>query len=472
MKAEIINVGSDIINGDRIEQNSCYISKQLFMNGLHISRQTNVGSRIASLKKALLHASHKSQLVIITGGLGPLSEDITTEAFCSEFNLKTVAEISALEKIKSYFAEKDRTVSDAFFSQAYIPKGSVAIPNDKGWAPGYYITIGMTTFVVMPGEFSQMQHMFDTYVITGIVNSEERVSEFKTLNVILSEDAELSKKISDVVSSGNPRIAPYKDNYEYKIKILSKGRESGNAKLLCRNAVGRIKEVFGENVYGENYDNIAEKTVELLKEKSMTVSTAESCTGGLVSAKIVSVAGASSVFEFGVCTYSNQMKNLALGVSEKTLKVYGAVSGQTAAEMAIAVKEMSGASIGVSVTGVAGPGQSENKPAGLVFYAIFDGEKVYVLRLGLDGKVLSRNEIRNITVTAVLDSLRRYLISSPNIIGNGTEKGQDIRVIDYSECIRKSMNGKKTDRKITVRKSDIFSDEEMSLMMNQIFNGD
>lgn len=469
MDAEIINVGTDLINGDRLDYNSKYILKSMSNSGVEVNWQTNIRGKLGLVSKALTTASYRSRLIIVIGGLGPFQEDVTKEAFCRTFNLKLVLNKESLSKIKKHYAELGKDVPKSVIGHAYVPKGCSVIPNETGLTPGCFITIGESQFVLLPGNFSEMKNMFDKYILPDISEISNKFYVSKTVNVVLPDRYIIEEKLRSVFALSNPKVSLYEENNEYKIKIICFGESSISANNLCDSVANKIKILLGENVYGEDYNSITQKTVELLKKRHLTVSTAESCTGGLVSSLIVSEPGASEVFELGTCTYSNRMKTLALDVNSKTVRSHGAVSGETAAEMAIGMQKLSNASVAISVTGVAGPAESENKPAGLVYLGLCNGEKVWVFKLKVNMIKPERNAIRNITAITAIDILRRYLIKSKNIVPFGSVIGEPINVIDYKDCVEKTIYKFSANNNRLKHTEKLFSDGELSDFINETF---
>lgn len=472
MNAEIINVASDILIGDRVDLNSNYIAKNLSMCGIKINAKTTVGGKQSTLSKALTTASFRSQLVIITGGLGPLEQDITRQTFCLTFNLKLTLDKESLIKIENHYHALGRETSEAVIKQAYVPKGSTVFPNEVGLIPGCSIIVGETRFILLPGNFNDMKLILDKYVLPLIIDESDVVCNTKILNVVSLSRLTIEEKLGGLLHSNNPKATLIEGNCEYKIKVFSYSDNEAVSSDLCESYADKIIKKLGENVYGENFNSVSEKVIELLKQKNKKIAVAESCTGGLVAANLVSVSGASDVFDFSACTYSNKMKSLALNVNPKTIEIYGAVSAQTAAEMAIGMKEISGADIALSVTGVAGPHTSENKPVGLVYFGLFDGKKVWTFKFKINNSREDRNIIRNISAVTAVDIVRRYLINSPVIQNNGTEPNEKVNPLDYVECVNKTLRLTEKENKKITKTQNVFSDEELTDYINQIFSND
>lgn len=467
MNAEIINIGSEIMSGMVINTNAAFISKNLDALGIKVNWVSAIGSDLHSISKALNTASMRSSLVIVTGGLGPFLNDNTKKACCNIFNLKLIMHKGSRKKIIEHYQKLEKDIPEAILQNAYIPKNASVIANDLGLVPGFYFAYGKTDFVFLPGTPAEMELMFEKYVMPLIVQDNNLICGTRTVNIASISKFLVEKKISSLLKGNNPKVVLFETHNECKIKVTATSENSIVANNLCDSTVAKIKQELGDNVYGVEYNNVSEKAVELLKINGKTVATAESCTAGLISALITSVPEASRIFSFGVSTYSNKMKILALNVKSETIENYGAVSGHTAAEMAIGVKDMSGDSIGISITGVAGPAKSEAKPVGLVYIGLADGEKVWVFKRQIDKRKLQRNIIRDIASSTAMDILRRYLENSKSIIPFGTQRDKEIHIVDFDSLILKSIEKDDKSVDFTTNQS-VFSDDELAEQMNKI----
>lgn len=296
-----------------------------------------------------------------------------------------------------------------------MPVGATIFANAHGTAPGLALSENGKTAILLPGPPSEMKPMFDESVVPYLMGFSDKVLVSHNLRLFGTGESQVEEILYDLMkNSSNPTVAPYAKKGEVTLRVTAAGDTAEECEKLIAPVVAQIEDKLGQFIYGIDVANLQTAVVEALKEKHLSVATAESCTGGLISQRITQVAGASDVFGCGVCSYSNEIKQSILHVSGDTLMEFGAVSKQTAAEMAQGVRQISGADIGVSTTGVAGPGGgSEEKPVGLVYIAI-DSEKVSkVIKLNLQrGRVDDREHIRHMSAQHVfqmiLDALKSY----------------------------------------------------------------
>ena len=402
MKAEILAVGTEILLGDILNTNAQYLSKQLALIGINVYNQAVVGDNHERLLEAFSLAFKRADLVITTGGLGPTVDDITKETGADYFGLKMVKDKTAEKNVCDYF--KGREMPESNKKQSFIPEGAAVFYNHHGTAPGCMIEKNGKILVMLPGPPYEAAPMFEEYVLPFLKSKSESTIISKVLHLSGIGEAAAAEKINDIMnSSENPTVAPYAKPNEMIFRISAKGENEEQAKEIMTPVIKEIYSRLGEYIYGEDDCTLEEAVVKRLKEKNYTIATAESCTGGLIAGKIVDYPGASEVFIDGVVSYSNESKIKRLGVSEDTLNKYGAVSEQTAKEMAEGVKKALGADVGVSSTGVAGPGGgTAEKPVGLVYIAVSVKNHTTVKKLNLRG---TRNRIRGRVVTEVMTLL-------------------------------------------------------------------
>ena len=375
---EILSVGTEILLGDILNTNSQYLSRALADMGISVLRHTTVGDNHARLAEAVRTALGRSDIVISTDGLGPTPDDITAEVCCREFGFELEFNAQVAEKIKSYFASKNIDMPESNLKQAYVPKGGDVFDNKNGTAPGMGMKKDGKCLVILPGPPHEMQALFEESVKPYLAEYSGYTivsHEIRTMGIGESSLAELC---SDLLESENPTVAPYCKIGEALLRVTAKARTSEEAEALIAPVIDEIRSRAGEYIYGIDCRNVEDALVPLLKEAGLTIATAESCTAGLIAKRITDIPGASSVFKHGIITYANEVKEKALGVSHETLDKYGAVSEETAREMAAGVRRVTGADIGISVTGFAGPdADEEGKAPGLIYVAL-DSENAAV----------------------------------------------------------------------------------------------
>lgn len=423
MKAEIIAVGTELLLGNILNTNAQYLSQELALLGYDVYYQSVVGDNFNRVKDCITQAINRSDAVIITGGLGPTPDDLSKEAAAAALGLELFEDEASLNAIKSIFEKSGRAMADSNRKQALFPKENCVIfPNANGTAPGCVMTAQNGSIVIlMPGVPYEMKQMFETSAKPLLKQRSDKIIVSKNVNVAGLGESYLASLIPEFFEQTDPTVSPYCKPGQVTLRVTSSARTVEEATKKCQNTVDALTEKLGKNVYGIDEPDLETVVVRKLKQHGLKLATAESCTAGKISAAITSVAGASCVFDFGASTYSNEMKQKLLGVKENTLKKFGAVSAETACQMSEGIKNFSGADLGLSVTGVAGPGQSENKPAGLVYISLCDGKRTWVEKLMVVKAENDREKVRNNTVTAALDLVRRYLDYLPSILPGETD---------------------------------------------------
>lgn len=409
MIVEILCVGTELLLGDIVNTNAQYIAKRLADMGISVYHHSVVGDNPERLKKAYELAFSRADLVITTGGLGPTKDDLTKEIAAEYFGKKLVLHEESLETIKSYFKKTNRKMTDNNVKQAYLPENSVIILNNNGTAPGCIIDEESKIVVMLPGPPREMKPMLEDTVIPYLQKYQDGILVSKILRVIGVGESTAEDMIKDLISNqSNPTIAPYAKRGEVTFRITAKAKTQDDAVNLIKPMENEVRRRLGDNVYGEGDTNLEDVVAELLIKNKLTIAAAESCTGGMVSARFINYPGISKVFMEGAVTYSNEAKMSRLGVKNKTLDKYGAVSGEIAAEMAEGIAKSAGTDIGISTTGIAGPGGgTEEKPVGLVYLGLYFKGKIKTKKLNLNG---DRENIRFRSTVILLDWLRRELL--------------------------------------------------------------
>jgi len=413
MRAEILAVGTELLMGQIANTNAQYISSRLPNVGIGVYYHDVVGDNPERLKQCLALALSRSDIVILTGGLGPTQDDLTKETVAEAVNRKLVLDQESIDKMTAFFTGRNKTMTKNNIKQAYLPEGSIIIRNKNGTAPGCIIEEGEKVIIMLPGPPSEMKPMFDESVMPYFAAKSEFRLDSRFLRIFGIGESAMEDMLIDLIDTQtNPTIAPYAKDGEVTLRITARYEKNSFDEDIITPVENEIRRRLGDAVYSNDNCNIEEVAAKLLMESKMTLSLAESCTGGMVAVKLTEIPGISAVFDRGAITYSNRSKVEELGVKQETLDQYGAVSEQTAKEMAEGIRRVSLTDIGISVTGVAGPdGGTPEKPVGTVYIALSYKNGVYSHKLELWG---SRNRIRNVTCLHVFDMLRRHLEKHTN----------------------------------------------------------
>ncbi|HBG8503209.1 TPA: competence/damage-inducible protein A [Clostridioides difficile] len=415
MKAEIISVGTEILLGDIVNTNSQFLAKELASLGIEVYHQSTVGDNKQRLLECFDESLKRSDFVITTGGLGPTGDDMTKETAAEYFGQKLELHKLSLEVLESFFVKTGKKMAENNMKQVYFPKDAIVLKNNNGTAPGAILKKDGKFIIVLPGPPREMKAMFNESVKPYLQQFTNEMLVSKTLRLYGIGESNLELEILDIINEQtNPTVALYAKELEVTIRITAKAENEREAFKLIKPVEEKIKSRVGKYVYTEGDISISEGETaledavsKLLVEKNLTIAVAESCTGGLVSSSLINYPGISSVFLEGCVTYSNDSKMKRLGVKRETLEEFGAVSEQTAIEMAEGVAKGLKANIGISTTGVAGPGGgTKEKPVGLVYTAIYINGKTIVKKNIFNG---DRRKIRLRATRDLLNELRIQL---------------------------------------------------------------
>lgn len=411
MKAEIICVGTELLLGDILNTNAQFLAKELAALGITVHHQWVVGDNEGRLAQLIDQAMERSDLLVFSGGLGPTADDLTKETVARCFDDTLHLEPSILEGIRAYFAATGRHMPPNNEKQAMVPTKGGWFENHNGTAPAVWFRKGAKRAVLLPGPPSELKPLWTEQVGPFLADGRQ-VLHSLTLRITGIGESHVEEKVGHLFENENPTAAIYAKTGEVQIRITARAASHAEGEKACRAYAEHFRAILGDVIYGEDANDLEHTLVQTLAEKGLTVATAESCTGGLVSQRITRVSGSSEVFGFGFCTYANEAKHKLLGVSEKTLATVGAVSWQTAAQMAMGAARVSGADIAVSLTGIAGPGGgTAEKPVGLVYVGAVRGEDVYVAKLLLGNR--DRQSIRTGAANRALDFARRLALGLP-----------------------------------------------------------
>ena len=406
--AEILCVGTELLLGEVINTNAAYIAAKLADLGVSVYHQTVVGDNPARLRAELSEALSRCDLVVMTGGLGPTYDDLTKETAAELFGKKLVMDERALDDIKTYFTRTGRVMVESNAKQALVPEGSTVLYNMWGTAPGMIIEgtgeLSGRCAILLPGPPREMRNMFDYYVIEYIAERSESRIVSKNIHLIGIGESAAEEKLKDLIGeSTNPTLAPYAKDGEVRFRVTASAKTTDEAEKMCDVLVQRVCESEVKDfIYGVDVGSVENAVVKELIRERETLATVESCTGGLIAKRITDLAGVSAVYLGGAVTYANEAKEKIVGVKHETLLAYGAVSEQTAREMAEGIRVALGADYGISTTGIAGPGGgTPDKPVGTVYIAVASKDETRVKRLSLP-PMRDREYIRTASATNAL----------------------------------------------------------------------
>lgn len=410
MKCEIIAVGTELLLGNIVNTNARYLSQKLAELGIDVFYHVVVGDNLQRLSDTIKESLLRADLIITSGGLGPTVDDLTKEGAAKALGLELLPDEGSLRKIEGMFKAMGRPMTENNIKQAYIPKGAVILENDNGTAPGVLIEKDGKIIIMLPGPPKELYPMFEDKVLPYLRTKVSSTIRSRMLRVIGVGESTAEDMLKEIFKNQtNPTIAPYAKDGEVHLRITAKSNTVEEAEILIDNMELSVREILGENIYGYDEETLEAVVLKLLQERKLTLSLAESCTGGLVANRLTDVPGSSASLMCGVVSYSNEAKIKLLGVKEDTIREFGAVSNETAGEMADGIRKTAGTDIGVSITGIAGPdGGSKEKPVGLCYIGVSFGDKLTVHRIMLTG---NRKRIKWNTSSRALDLLRRELLS-------------------------------------------------------------
>ena len=407
--AEILSVGTELLLGDIVNTNAQFLSQELAKLGINVYIETTVGDNPARLAAAYRDGFARADLIITTGGLGPTDDDLTKEVAAEVFGRRLVEDADSLAALERHFAKSASKITANNFKQALIPEGATVLPNANGTAPGCMLEADGKILIMLPGPPNECVPMFLDEVAPRLKKYTDSVFVSRVLHLVGIGESAAETAIKDMLDAQtNPTIAPYAKTSEAILRITSKAANETEAAKLIEPVAQELYARLGPYIYGEGDTTLAETVVRLLIAKNLTIACAESCTGGLLTSAMVDIAGSSAALLEGAVTYANAAKVQRLGVQAETLAAHGAVSPQTAKEMAEGIAKTSGADIGISTTGIAGPdGGTAEKPVGLVYVGLSYNGRTDVLELNLTG---NRRKVRERAVVHALDMLRKAVL--------------------------------------------------------------
>lgn len=410
MTIELICVGTEILLGNIVNTNAAYLAEKCAALGLSSYFQTVVGDNEERLTGVLTDAVSRSDIVILSGGLGPTEDDITKEVAAKVCGKELRGDEHSMERIAEYFAARDIFPTENNWKQAMVPEGAIVLDNDNGTAPGIIIETEQSKVILLPGPPGELIPMFEDKVVPYLQKLTPGVIQSKTVKICGVSESGVETAVKDLIDKQtNPTIATYAKTGEVHIRVTAAAETAQKATKLIKPVVKELKSRFGQDIYTTDEETTLEKAVvDLLLANDLTVTCAESCTGGMLSSRLINVPGISEVYKSGYITYSNKAKRNLLGVKKSTLQKYGAVSSQTAKEMAKGAATISKADVGVAITGIAGPdGGTKEKPVGLVYIACNVKGNITVQEYGFKG---NRTKIREGAVSAALKLMRTCIL--------------------------------------------------------------
>lgn len=412
MTAEIICVGTELLLGNIVNTNAAFLSEKLAYLGINCYFQTVVGDNRDRLLSVINTALSRADILIFSGGLGPTEDDLTKETVAEALGKKLIRDKWAEQEIADYFALRGRIPTDNNWKQADVIEGCEILYNKNGTAPGIFVSEGEKTVILLPGPPLELKSMFTDSVMPKLQQKCGQVFYSQTVKIVGPGESSVETQILDMLDTqDNPTIAPYAKTGEVHLRVTARAKDEKEAREKTAPVVEELYRRFGNAVYTTDADETLEMALtKLLMKKKYTMTTAESCTGGMIAARMVNAPGVSAVLKSGLITYANEAKEELLGVSHDTLEKFGAVSRETAEEMAEGAVKAAHTDAAVAVTGIAGPdGGTKEKPVGLVYIGVNVRGNVEVREYHFSG---SRQKIRESVTAAALTFLREKLLAS------------------------------------------------------------
>lgn len=412
MTAEIICVGTELLLGNIVNTNAAFLSEKLAYLGINCYFQTVVGDNRDRLLSVINTALSRADILIFSGGLGPTEDDLTKETVAEALGKKLIRDKWAEQEIADYFALRGRIPTDNNWKQADVIEGCEILYNKNGTAPGIFVSEGEKTVILLPGPPLELKSMFTDSVMPKLQQKCGQVFYSETVKIVGPGESSVETQILDMLDTqDNPTIAPYAKTGEVHLRVTARAKDEKEAREKTAPVVEELYRRFGNAVYTTDADETLEMALtKLLMKKKYTMTTAESCTGGMIAARMVNAPGVSAVLKSGFITYANEAKEELLGVSHDTLEKFGAVSRKTAEEMAEGAAKAAHTDAAVAVTGIAGPdGGTKEKPVGLVYIGVNVRGNVEVREYHFSG---SRQKIRESVTAAALTFLREKLLAS------------------------------------------------------------
>ena len=410
MNCELISVGTEILLGDILNTNVQYLSKALASIGIGVTHHSTVGDNKQRLIDTLETAFTRCDAVILTGGLGPTPDDLTKETCAEYFGKDLYLDDSILKEIESYFTLKNIVMPESNKKQALVPQGSIILENHNGTAPGFIMEKDGKIIIILPGPPKEMVPMYLESVEPYLKKFTNEVILSKNIRTFGIGESAMSEMVDDLLEGSNPTVAPYAKSGEALLRVTAKAESEEDAEKLMIPIIDEIKSRLGDYIYGIDCKSIEEAVATLLMERKQTVAFAESCTGGLCAKRLTDIPGTSEIFHCGVVSYSNDIKMKVLGVKTETIEKYTEVSSECAKEMAEGARLLADADYGVSITGYAGPGDTEE--VGLIYIGVSSKKETRAIKLLTGHKGTScRDYNRHVASSRAFNELRLTILS-------------------------------------------------------------
>lgn len=409
MKTAILSVGTEILFGQIVNTNTVYLSQQMNMLGFDVMYHYTVGDNPKRVEEMIDLAFQDCDLILTTGGLGPTQDDLTKEVACKALDDTLVMMDDVLEEITKYFKTLGREMTENNKKQAIMPSRATVFHNDAGTAPGFALEKDGKYIICMPGPPREMKRMFQKSVVPFLQSMIDGALYYRQIRFFGIGESMLETQLLDLIDNQtDPTLATYAKEGECSLRIASKRDTEEEAEHAVDEMLEKVKERVGHYIYSCDNEELAQVVADRLMEQGLTLSSAESCTGGMFASTMTDIPGISQCFDRGLVTYSNQAKMEELGVSAGTLEKFGAVSEETALEMVEGLKRVSGSDVCISVTGIAGPGGgSEEKPVGLVYIGFSYGDKKICKKIQM--RNVNRSWNRHYTLLCMLNVIYRNI---------------------------------------------------------------
>lgn len=409
MKTAILSVGTEILFGQIVNTNTVYLSQQMNMLGFDVMYHYTVGDNPKRVEEMIDLAFQDCDLILTTGGLGPTQDDLTKEVACKALDDTLVMMDDVLEEITKYFKTLGREMTENNKKQAIMPSRATVFHNDAGTAPGFALEKDGKYIICMPGPPREMKRMFQKSVVPFLQSMIDGALYYRQIRFFGIGESMLETQLLDLIDNQtDPTLATYAKEGECSLRIASKRATEEEAEHAVDEMLEKVKERVGHYIYSCDDEELAQVLADRLMEQGLTLSSAESCTGGMFASTMTDIPGISQCFDRGLVTYSNQAKMEELGVSAGTLEKFGAVSEETALEMVEGLKRVSGSDVCISVTGIAGPGGgSEEKPVGLVYIGFSYGDKKICKKIQM--RNVNRSWNRHYTLLCMLNVIYRNI---------------------------------------------------------------
>ncbi|MBE6912064.1 MAG: competence/damage-inducible protein A [Ruminococcaceae bacterium] len=371
LSAEIIAVGTEILLGEITNTDAVDVAQALSELGINAYYQTVVGDNPDRLRKVLEIAKNRADIIITTGGLGPTFDDLTKNVAAEVFGRELQLHKPSLERIEEYFKRLGRKMTDNNRRQAYLPEGCTVLPNDWGTAPGCAIEGDGKILIMLPGPPRECKPMVKYRMVPYLEKLSDSHLVSHGIHIYGMGESEVESRISSFAEKmENPTLAPYAKDGEVLLRVTGKATTEEEADAITHPVIEKVCEILGDVVYGVDVPSLHSAAFEILKEKKLTLSTAESCTGGLCAKLITDIPGSSEVFRGGVCAYTNEIKEKLLGVPGELIEKYGVVSDEVARALSASACEKFGTDAGIGVTGYADGRGDERNPGGTIYVAV------------------------------------------------------------------------------------------------------